>query len=87
MRYSTAKHGCMVLNVDLKKAYERLEWRFVEETFIYANIPGRLVRVIMRTLQRSTCRFFGMEKQLNRSLPLEAHGKETRSHRISLCRV
>lgn len=45
-----------MLKLDLEKAYDRLDWNFVEETLLNASIPYRVVRAIMRILQGSSCR-------------------------------
>lgn len=47
-RFTKAKRGEIILKVDLEKAYDRLEWMFIEETLHEARIPDRLVCVIMR---------------------------------------
>lgn len=56
LRYTTTSEGGMVVKLDLKKAYDRLEWRFIEETLIDVSIPPMLVAVIMGILHRSSCR-------------------------------
>lgn len=32
LQYTRAKHGGMIMKLNLEKAYDRLEWSFVEET-------------------------------------------------------
>lgn len=56
MRYTTTKRGGMILKLDLEKAYDRLEWSFVEETLTDACIPRKLIRVILKIFQGSSCR-------------------------------
>lgn len=56
LRYTTARKGGMVLKLDLEKAYDRLEWSFVEETLEDLGIPSKLIAVIMGMLRRSSCR-------------------------------
>lgn len=56
MKYTTAKRGGMILKLDLEKAYDRLEWQFVEDTLKDAQIPHKLVEVIMEILKGSSCR-------------------------------
>lgn len=56
LKYIKAKHGGMILKLDLEKAYDRLEWNFVQESLIDASVPWKLVSVILNILQRSTCK-------------------------------
>lgn len=69
MRYTTAKHGGMILKLDLEKAYDRLQWIFVEETLIDIGIPGKIVRVIWSQLQRSTCTLLWNGEAIERITP------------------
>lgn len=32
LRYTTARRGCMVIKLDLEKAYDRTSWCFVKDT-------------------------------------------------------
>lgn len=48
----------MVNKMDLKKTYDRFEWRFIEETLVDASIPANMIEVIifMGMLKPSTCK-------------------------------
>lgn len=48
------KTGFMALKIDLKKAYDRLEWSFIRDTLILFNIPKYLVDVIMSCVSSSS---------------------------------
>lgn len=37
----------MILKIDLEKAYDRLEWHFIEETLIDVVLPQRMAEMIM----------------------------------------
>lgn len=50
IRYSKAKRGGMVVKLNLEKAYDRLEWNFIENTLRDALIPNKLIDVIMSLL-------------------------------------
>lgn len=50
----------MVLKLDLGKAYDRMEWPFVEKTLIDAGFPMSLVGVIMNILKASPAVDCGM---------------------------
>lgn len=41
---------------DLAKAYDRLEWPFIEETLIDAGLPTSLVAIIMKCITANYCR-------------------------------
>ncbi|CAN1744115.1 LINE-1 retrotransposable element ORF2 protein, partial [Linum perenne] len=47
MRQQFGKKGSMTIKIDLAKAYDRLEWSFIEETLKLARIPDKLVKLIM----------------------------------------
>ena len=42
MRSNKGKVGWMAIKVDLEKAYERLNWGFIEDTLVDIGIPTRL---------------------------------------------
>ena len=41
------KVGYMTIKVDLEKAYDKIEWSFIREVLIIANLPQNLVSLIM----------------------------------------
>lgn len=41
------KTGCMVMKLDLEKAYDRVNWNFLADTLFAFNFPRRLVDIIM----------------------------------------
>lgn len=40
--------GYMAIKVDLKKAYDKLEWSFIREVLVNSNLPNQLVALIIR---------------------------------------
>ncbi|CAN1148757.1 Transposon TX1 uncharacterized 149 kDa protein [Linum perenne] len=54
MRTQTGKAGSMVIKLDLAKAYDRLEWSFVEETLSLANFPRSLVSLIIACISTAS---------------------------------
>lgn len=38
MKYKTGKLGWMIMKVDLKKAYDRLSWKFIEKTLMECGL-------------------------------------------------
>lgn len=56
MRFTKARKGAVVLKVDLDKAYDRIEWGFVEKTLEDARLPRKLVYVIMQIISSGSCR-------------------------------
>ena len=41
------KVGYVALKIDLEKAYDKLEWSFIKEVLIRANLPANLIEIIM----------------------------------------
>ena len=39
--------GYMALKIDLEKVYDKLEWSFIRDMLIRANLPADLIDVIM----------------------------------------
>lgn len=56
MRYIKAKKGAIVIKVDLEKAYDRVEWGFVEHILMDTGVPGKLLNVIMKLVSSGSCR-------------------------------
>lgn len=46
----------MVIKLDLEKAYDRIEWKFIEETLWDIELPAKLITVIMKLVSSSSCR-------------------------------
>lgn len=56
MRFAKARRDRMILKLELKKVYDKLEWRFVDEMLVDASIPIKLIWVVMCMLQSSLCK-------------------------------
>lgn len=50
------ERGGMVIRLDLEKTYDRMEWKFVEETLWEVGLPAKLITIIMNTISSSCCR-------------------------------
>ena len=48
------KVGNMVIKIDLEKAYDRLEWSFIQDVLQAANFPSDMVQLIMSCVSSST---------------------------------
>ena len=46
------KVGYMAIKVDLEKAYDKLEWSFIRDVLVNANLPHNLVTLIMSCVFR-----------------------------------
>lgn len=80
LKYTKAKRGGMVLKIDLEKAYDRLEWYFIEEMLRDAMIPTYLIVVVLAIS-------FGTENWQIESDPPEGSGKVICYLHTSLCCV
>lgn len=56
MRFTKARRGATIIKVDLDKAYDRMEWSFLDQTVEDAGLPVQLIDVIMQSLSRGSCR-------------------------------
>lgn len=57
MRYRSTKKGMMVVKIDLDKAYDQLNWSFIELTLRVAQIPDSLDSTIMDCITSSEMAF------------------------------
>lgn len=55
-RYSKARKEGAMIKVDLEKAYDRMEWAFVEGTLRDEGLPSKLSDAIMQLITRGSCR-------------------------------
>ena len=55
LRYRRGKTGYVVIKLDLEKAYDRLEWSFIQETLVFFQLPPNLITLIMNMI--SSTRF------------------------------
>ena len=46
--------GYLAIKVDLEKAYDKLEWSFIRETLVKANLPKELINLIMNCVSSTT---------------------------------
>ncbi|XP_050216415.1 uncharacterized protein LOC126667478 [Mercurialis annua] len=53
MRIKKGKEGWFAIKVDLEKAYDRLNWNFIEDTLLDVGIPAHIIRVIMHCISSS----------------------------------
>lgn len=56
MRYTKARRGSAIIKLDLDKAYNRLEWSFIDESLRDAALPEELISLIMRMVSTGACR-------------------------------
>jgi hypothetical protein len=54
MRKSKRKKGDMVFKLDLDKAYDRVDWRFLRETLEKFNFPSGIISLIMFSITSSS---------------------------------
>ncbi|XP_039014644.1 uncharacterized protein LOC120144710 [Hibiscus syriacus] len=78
MRLKKGKTGYMAIKIDLEKAYDRLEWPFINDTLKKLHIPDNLRMLIMH------CVCFGTVLCLHRSTHQEGFSKVILYHLICL---
>lgn len=61
------RKGAMVINLDLEKAYNRMEWSCILDTLYDDGIPENLTQTIMRCIKGVPVNLYGTEKSLTRS--------------------
>lgn len=71
-----------VSKLDLEKAYDRMEWPFIEETLRDASVLVKMINIIMGLLPQALVVFSRMERQLMQSNPQGDSGKATLSRPI-----
>ena len=49
--------GYMALKIDLEKAYDKLEWSFIRDMLIRANLPSDLIAIIMSCISKVSTYF------------------------------
>ncbi|CAN1120865.1 Transposon TX1 uncharacterized 149 kDa protein [Linum perenne] len=54
LRTWRGKKRFMVIKLDLAKAYDKIEWRFVRDTIEQAGFPPQLVRIIMECISSTS---------------------------------
>lgn len=55
VQYTKAGCGGMIVKLDFEKAYDRMEWSFVESTLRDVPLPDSLITAIMSILRSSSC--------------------------------
>ena len=55
LRYWRSRTGYVAIKLDLEKAYDRLEWSFIQETLVFFQLPPNLIVLIMNMI--SSTRF------------------------------
>lgn len=45
----------MIIKVDLEKAFDQIEWDFLQQTLEDVGLPGKIMNVIMQLLSRGSC--------------------------------
>lgn len=59
----------MIPKLDLEKAYDGMDWSFLEETLINVGLPTGMINVIMGMLQKSSCRLLWNGEAMDRITP------------------
>jgi hypothetical protein len=51
------KHGYVGIKLDIAKAYDRIEWNFLEKTLSSMGFPHKLINTIMKCVSTDHCLF------------------------------
>ena len=54
MRKARGKKAFMAVKIDLEKAYDKINWDFLETVLSEAKIPCKFIRLIMRCVTSTT---------------------------------
>lgn len=84
MKRKKGRKGWMLLKLDLEKAYDRLQWEFVEDTLKAVGFLPQWIHWKMACISSSSMKFFGTEKSLSPSSHSVAYAKAILSLRICL---
>jgi hypothetical protein len=87
MRKSKKKKGDMVFKLDLEKAYDRVNWRFLRNTLVKFNFPAKIISLIMFGLTNASNSILWNGSKQMRSHLREDFVKEIRSHHTCLSYV
>src|SRR4051812_39429731 len=55
-RTTKARKGSAIIKLDLDKAYDRLEWAFIEDSMRDAALPEGHIAVVMKMVTTGSCR-------------------------------
>lgn len=56
LKTKDGRRGGIIIKIDLEKAYDCLEWRFIEETLVDFGLPHNMVKVIMGCITQASFR-------------------------------
>ena len=54
MSKKRGSEGTMAINIDLKKAYDRIEWSFIRDTLVLFKFPKHLISLIISYISSSS---------------------------------
>ena len=57
LRHRKRKHGFIAIKLEMSKAYDRVEWVFIEKMMVNLGFSDRWVTLIMRCISSVSCSF------------------------------
>ncbi|XP_029150754.1 uncharacterized protein [Arachis hypogaea] len=64
LKKTKSKKGAMAFKIDLEKAYDRVDWKFLEYTLENFGFPSSIINLIMRCIQASSLSILWNENRL-----------------------
>lgn len=83
-RKRVGKEGYMVVKLDMSKAYDRIEWNFVEAVMGNMGFDAKWIRLLAHCLSTFNTRWFMEERKWVLFFRHEGSVRATRSHLIYL---
>lgn len=69
MRKWRSRKGILIVKLDIKKAYDRLNWDFILDTLCNIGLPDFLVSFMMKCVMSSSMRVMSNGEMTDKFLP------------------
>ena len=69
LKRTKSRKGAMAFKIDLEKAYDRVDWNFLEHTLESFGFPSLIIRLVMNCVQASNLSIFWNGNRLDSFQP------------------